>query len=488
MQLILIFLFAFNLINCDKFLQPIEIDPNISIISRVFHDVIEEFFMKEKILFNFFFLNDVNGVSLKIFEELCRNNHKFKIFVQSSKVNLTLLDVMIHRPTIFFLEKIDDVQVFEDLMYLRYQHQPLKYMIFAPNLTYYQMETHWVINSLSKLSLFSGSILHHSYFITNEEDTISLSTIEWFSPKACNQAHMSRLNTFDKKSMSWRSNLENYEKFLQYNGCELVLMLPVAIAGKEIVYISGYSNVSSSQTDFTIHGISPIIFGIASKVNNFTEAFQPVEITSNRTVLFSHNDVEFIPINGSYKIPQILLHVDTIHGPNLNNIRLTNSFVNFNVHFVATPAEAYSPYEKLFLPFDLETWILLVSTFIAAFLVIFVINCSSKSIQQMVYGHNIQTPFWNVIGIFFGVPQPRLPTELFPRFLLTLFVLFCLIFRTCYQNKMFEFMTSEPRRAPPKTIKDLIDRNYTTYSMLNNFSSVIAESVKDGNGRRYVEV
>ncbi|CAG9803592.1 unnamed protein product [Chironomus riparius] len=30
---------------------------------------------------------------------------------------------------------------------------------------------------------------------------------------------------------------------------------------------------------------------------------------------------------------------------------------------------------------------------------------------------------------------------------------------------LFEFMTSEPRRPPPKTIKDLKDRNYTLYTM-----------------------
>ena len=49
-----------------------------------------------------------------------------------------------------------------------------------------------------------------------------------------------------------------------------------------------------------------------------------------------------------------------------------------------------------------------------------------------------------------------------------MFIYFCFIFRTCFQSKFFEFMTSEPRQPPPKTIDDVIDRGYNVYAMEGN--------------------
>ena len=140
-----------------------------------------------------------------------------------------------------------------------------------------------------------------------------------------------------------------------------------------------------------------------------------------------------------------------------------------------TPAEKYTPYEKFFLPFDLETWILLTMTFIMTFLSIFIINRFSKSAQSLVYGHKVDTPFWNVISIFFGISQTKLPYKNFSRFILIMFIYFCLIFRTCFQSKFFEYMTSEPRRSPPKTIEDVIERNYSIVASraIHSYSSRI---------------
>ena len=146
-----------------------------------------------------------------------------------------------------------------------------------------------------------------------------------------------------------------------------------------------------------------------------------------------------------------LHHVD-------NNYKASGIVADLNVLIFVTPAEKYTAYEKLFLPFDLETWILLSVTFLSTFVSIQIINRFSKSTQSLVYGKNIENPIWNVISIFFGISQTRLPTKNFSRFILIMFIFFCLIFRTCFQSKFFEFMTSEPRRPAPKTIDDVIDR------------------------------
>jgi hypothetical protein len=77
---------------------------------------------------------------------------------------------------------------------------------------------------------------------------------------------------------------------------------------------------------------------------------------------------------------------------------------------------------------------------------------------------DVTNPAYNALGIFFGISQLRLPCESFSRFVLLLYIWFCLIFRTCYQSMMFEFMTSDMRKPVPASIDDLILMNYTIFT------------------------
>lgn len=469
-----------DLILLVNSLKPIQSNKNMTILSQVLHDVVDEFYIKEKIMFNVYLLKGSDIISLELLSEFSiRISGKFKILINYFDKNVEYISVK--RAVIILLDKFDDFLLFEDLSAIsRFLNEPLKFIIVAQNLTFSVLSSHWIFAMYKSLQVFSGSIFQYSYFITSEKDTISLSTVEWFSRQACNHPHLVQLNTFDIKSMKWMSKLKNYEKFLDFHGCELVLMLPVPKHRTKLFYVDGYAEVNNDQSNFKVRGLTPQIYKIASKANNFTEAYQPVYIKYKDVFKVTPNDIQMIPINGTYKLPQIFLGVGPV---NLVNkfARITNTFVDLDVYFVTTPAEAYSSYEKLFLPFDLQTWICLVATFSIAFISIFIINFCSKFTQNLVYGHDIHDPFWNVIRIFFGISQTRLPKKSFARFILAVFILFSLIFRTCYQNKLFEFTTSEPRQKPPKTIEDLIDRSYIVYTLLKN---VITSSAEDRIERR----
>lgn len=116
-----------------------------------------------------------------------------------------------------------------------------------------------------------------------------------------------------------------------------------------------------------------------------------------------------------------------------------------------------------------------------AFLTILIVNRLSYRSRIILYGHKISTPSMNVIQTIFGLSQARLPRQNFSRFILTLFVGFCLIFRTCFQSKFFEFMTSEPRRLPPQSIEELIDRKYELYAIMRKDLLIV---MKDKYGRK----
>ncbi|KAL7051756.1 hypothetical protein ACKWTF_004599 [Chironomus riparius] len=176
------------------------------------------------------------------------------------------------------------------------------------------------------------------------------------------------------------------------------------------------------------------------------------------------DDIGIIKINDVKKNPHVYFEIYTLHQltPYLISSKIV---VKLNFFILITPAEKYTPYEIFFLPFDLMTWIFSLITFLSTILSILIINNLSKSTQTMVYGHKVDTPFWNVISIFFGISQTKLPNTNFSRFILIIFIYFCLIFRTCFQSKFFEFMTSEPRHPQPKTFGDLINEGYKLYTM-----------------------
>jgi len=111
----------------------------------------------------------------------------------------------------------------------------------------------------------------------------------------------------------------------------------------------------------------------------------------------------------------------------------------------------------------LEIWLTLLATLSTGFVTIKIINYTSKAIQHFVYGRKTQSPSMNMLSIMLGITQPHVPSRKFARMLLLLFLIFSLLMRTAYQDKMFKFMKSEPRRREIATIDEAMEKNFTFY-------------------------
>jgi len=130
--------------------------------------------------------------------------------------------------------------------------------------------------------------------------------------------------------------------------------------------------------------------------------------------------------------------------------------------FAVPLGEPYSDLEKMFMMFDWEVWVAIGSTLLMALVVIQIIKFMSKKVQNFVFGRNIKTPTMNMIEIFLCGAQVRVPGRNFARFLLMLFIIWCLIIRTCYQSKLFEFLQADLRRPGIKTLEELYESNLTS--------------------------
>ena len=299
----------------------------------------------------------------------------------------------------------------------------------------------------------------HQYFLMDMPDEISLLTIEHFGDGYCNKPSINTLNIFNKSRKSWDMKLQNHQKFRNFHTCQLEIFEtfgPFLYAKEKVADVSdcvksGRRNCSSLIAEYSgdanLQGITLDIFKIMSKIANFSTNFNFLlgDLAEYR------NEVN----------PAIRLHYGQLTLVLNSEVFSTVSVYNGHYLFALTPAELYTNFEKLWLPFDDFTWIFLLFTFVAAFSAIFVVKFMNVGIRHAFFGRENTTPSWNIIHIFFGISHLKIPKASIPRFILILFILFCLIFRTCYQSKLFEFMTSDMRKPPPKSIEDLIIRDYT---------------------------
>jgi hypothetical protein len=117
----------------------------------------------------------------------------------------------------------------------------------------------------------------------------------------------------------------------------------------------------------------------------------------------------------------------------------------------------------MFMMFDDDVWLAIMITFTFGLVLIQVVNFCSEKIQDLVFGEGVRIPTMNFFGTIFGIGQTRLPRRNFPRFLLMMFIILCLILRTCHQSMLYDLMQQDLRRPELKTIDEAIAKGYKFY-------------------------
>lgn len=275
--------------------------------------------------------------------------------------------------------------------------------------------------------------IRRAYYISNKKNSLELFTVQRETEKLCNAWQKVLINSFNKKSQKWIKTLENYKKNRNFYGClkvfmieyetQIVLLGPPVLNPKVISYLlsKGYPYTSntndiikilSERANFTFY-IQILHFKFDPKKG---EIYTAIDIDGK---FFFHNEVFY---TGSYEHYHGALHITS------------HVYQQRDMYLVVTPGENFTPYEKLLLPFDRQTWTFLMSTIAAAFLTIFIVDFLPKIVQNIFYGFGNSSPMLNVLGIFFGIAQTRIPFSNFGRIILVTFVLFCMVLRNGYQG------------------------------------------------------
>ena len=106
----------------------------------------------------------------------------------------------------------------------------------------------------------------------------------------------------------------------------------------------------------------------------------------------------------------------------------------------------------------------------------------SKKIRNMLNERSTSELTFNIFRIFFGIGQINVSKANFLRILLISFTFWCLVIRTAYQGKLFEFVTTAVRHPKIDTLQELRIKNFTVY--LNDFyyTNLMTEFISYGTG------
>ncbi len=131
--------------------------------------------------------------------------------------------------------------------------------------------------------------------------------------------------------------------------------------------------------------------------------------------------------------------------------------------WIIPPGAPYSSLDKILYPFDTTVWICCWLVFLFVVIVIFVLRFSSKEKRNFILGRNVRGPYLNFLSIILGVTVVQVPGRNFARTMLMIFILYALIIRTAYQGGLFTALQMDLRKPAPKTMSEMIDKDFKFY-------------------------
>ena len=397
--------------------------------SQAIQEIVKEYFVKNAV-----YLDVLVDYSVKGLDETLR------LLSQVMSINLHYYDsanFIAHKNMIVALDSLKNLVAFEDYAELIKMTSFNNVLIYRKGMTTDDVEKHFPKPAKSRNQFRS--------YLIEENNEIVLYGLMLYTPQNCGRPQLKEINRYSIMSQKWTTDVFFTSTITDFFGCTLIVKV-----------ISGYT-VSPDRKSFKVEGIKNEIMKMMSSSLNFAIEYN------------LWNEKEFT--KDVYDI-NVDLYI-------LNSRLYCAHVISSGFVVVVPPGEPYTSYEKLLLPFDGLTWIFLLIFFGIGFAVVILVRLSkSPSLNEWVIGSNVRNPAFNIFATLMGIGKNILPKTNVARMFLMNWILFCLIFRTAYQGKYFEFLTSNPTKKPIKTFEELVDKKFpinTDYFKRIEFESLTIE-------------
>ena len=400
---------------------------NNKIISSAINEIFVEYFAKDLAKVDIVYYGNKTGPSEDLIEEVLLHKTD-SVSVQVSKGGTE--NAWRNQLNISSLLVFDSADIFKEsfkhIKWLSNKRRHYRHLVYSPNLK---------VSDIVENIEDEFFIDHVSFIMNVSNTTVNIMSGFMFTPNKCRKSQFVTINTFEQRAMKWENHQFFPKKYRNFHGCNLTLNLHFTL-----------KNNPQRRSIPTLY-----IFEEFSKIFNFKidYKFEDTGTFLGKTELF-RADLRYLdhPFDGD------LFHITTV------------PYAIERAAFTVPPGEPYTPFEKLFMPFEIEVWIAICVSFIIGVSTIWIISLAPIKMQNFLFGSNIRTPILNMVDIFINGGQFKVPGRNFARFFLMLFIIWSLIIRTCYQSELFKRLQSDDRKPRVKSSIELLEKNFTWF-MLN---------------------
>lgn len=396
-----------------------------------------------------FFISSTSTFSLIVCSVTKMKTEEFMVHVENTTISMEDCDkISVHNKRVYLITLITNYENFQ-----RFYHE-INSERFDYGGFYLIVLTNGMIQEIQQIftQLWSIFIYNVNILVEDNDGNISMITFMPFKENECGQTTPTIINSYEKQFSSWKSQTYFPRKIKNLFKC------PIKIA-----IFDTPPFVSESTETGKISGCDiELVNGLAEALNFKVDSNFMREPGSWGTILENGTSTGALRkvIDGDIDL--------TVGGWYLTQLRLkymsySESYYAMPLILIIPPGAQLTAFNKLFRPFHNVVWIVLVLTLLLGVLIIFIIKLQSDAIKRFIFGMETAKPYFNMLIALAGGSQTILPSRNFARFLLMIFLLFCLVVRTLYQGALFQFLQIDDREKEAQTIDELMDKNFDFY-------------------------
>ena len=396
-----------------------------------------------------FFISSTSTFSIIVCSVTKLKTEEFIVNVENTTISMEDCDkISVHNKRVYLIMLISNYEKFQRF-YSEINSERFDYGGF-----YLIVLTNGMIQEIQQIftSLWSIFIYNVNILVEDNDGNILMITFMPFKENECGQTTPTIINSYQTQFSAWKSQIFFPRKINNLFKC------PIKIA----IFETPPFVTKSSETGRISGSDIELVNGLAEALNfrldlNFlTEPGSWGTIHENGTSTGALRKV----INGEIDL--------TVGGWYLTKLRhkymsISESYYSMPLILIIPPGAQLTAFEKLFRPFHNIVWIILILTLLFGVVIIFIINLQSNKIKKFIFGMETSQPYFNMLIALAGGSLTVLPSRNFARFLLMIFLLFCLVIRTLYQGALFQFLQTDDREKEAQTIDELMDRGFDFY-------------------------
>lgn len=252
--------------------------------------------------------------------------------------------------------------------------------------------------------------------------TIAVMNFVPFSEYGCNNTEPVQLAEFENGKFKSRPSSFFADKFKDLSNC------PIKITTFETIAPSVLKEDFPNGTR-RMYGRDMDVVEALGKELNFRPIINYMEPYGSWGLLFKNGSATGALGKAIRREADLILGNMLLKADRLKVMEHSYTYYMDRLVFLIPPGYPLTSFQKLLRPFNFVVWIFLSLTLLCGFAVIAILQIKSNHTRKLVFGEGITTPYMNVLIALFGGSQHVLPKKNFPRYLLMMFLLFCLVIR-----------------------------------------------------------